>query len=115
MNIENPNTSGQGFCADHANHQFHSIALEFGYTYSHTTRVYAGSGWVYFWHTYKHGAGKDAHNLGFAHSEATGLPTKFWDTSTSCASGHKWEGMGETELRAHLKSKARRYNLKKKN
>lgn len=118
MEIINPNSSGQGFCAEHANHRFHAIALEFGYTYSHTTRIQGQIGeksFPYFSHTYKHGT----HNLSFSHHDCPQLAgihvngSPIWHTSVSCGSGHKWDGMADAELRAHLQSKSRRYGLKK--
>lgn len=114
MVILNPNTSGQGFCAAHAAHPFHPIALEFGYTYSHSVLVrhYSGAG-NRMHHCYKFGE----HNLSFFvyAADERGREeqvSKSWETSTSCASGHKHEKCGEFSLRRHLTYKRNKYKLK---
>jgi hypothetical protein len=100
MAIENPNTCGQGYDADHLRHPLHATVVKYGYTYSHSTPIHALDGTIYLHHTYKFGA----HNVGLSHSN-------LWDTSVSTRSSHKWSGKGMAELDAHLKSKRRRYNI----
>lgn len=102
MVIENPNSSGQGYDADHSRHPLHATVVKYGYTYSHSTPITALDGSTYVHHTYKLGT----HNVGLSHG-------KLWDTSVSTSSGHKWDGLGAIELDAHLKSKRRRYGLYK--
>ena len=80
-----------------------------GYQYSHSTPV---SYWIKgadkwsLHHTFKHGE----HNLSLCRPD--GADSYAWSTSTSCASGHKWHGVGAASLLAHLKRKAKRYSLK---
>jgi hypothetical protein len=105
--IENPNTSGQGFCSAALTHPAMQVVQSFGYTYSHTTAMSTLSGSKAFYHTCKHGE----HNVTFR-TLTDGTADGYFQTSTSCASGRKWSGWGLPELRAHLTSKKRRYNLK---
>lgn len=102
MAIENPNSCGQGHDPLHSTTVLHPIIVSFGYIYSHSTPVVHPSGRVIH-HTYKFGE----HNV-----SVMDTPTPIWETSTSCASGRHWTGLGASELRAHLASKRRRYGLR---
>lgn len=102
MAIQNANSCGQGTDPFHINHHLSAIVRHFGYTYSHSTPITALDRTRYILHTYKHGT----HNVSL--SEHT---PDIWETSVSCSSGRCWRGKGETELIAHLKSKARRHGL----
>lgn len=100
--IQDANSSGQGRHPLHANHPLHATATGYGYAYSHTTPIGTLDGSFYLSHTYKHGA----HTLSLDDSRPNA-----WRTSRSTASGHSWNGLGQAKLAAHLKSKARRYEL----
>ena len=52
--IENPNSSGQGYCAAHVNNPHHATITKYGWVYSHTTPIRAVDGSIYTIHTYKH-------------------------------------------------------------
>ena len=106
--ITNANTSGQGDCPAARSHPFTPTVEAFGYTYSHSTPVHLSGGGRCVYHTFKH----SGHNVSLATLENTGEPRTLWDTSTSCASGRRWSGIGLPELQEHLKSKRRRYGLK---
>jgi hypothetical protein len=108
--IHNANSSGQGHDPEHQNHPLHSTITKHGYNYSHSTPINRANGTKYISHTYKHGT----HNVS-THSDASHTGSQHWSTSTSTSSGHGHNGMGVPELEAHLKSKGRRYGLKKNN
>lgn len=105
--ILNPNSSGQGEVPSHTDHPLHKTVVEFGYKYSHSVVVkddcHIDSRLE---HCYKLGK----HNVSIGERD-DGRHILVWDTSCSCASGHSWAGHGEPELRAHLASKKRRYNI----
>jgi hypothetical protein len=54
MKIENPNSSGQGYCIVHGSNLYHHLITLLGFSYSHTTRI--GKGYQesepYAHHTY---------------------------------------------------------------
>lgn len=102
--IQNPNSCGQGTDPFYINHPFTPLILSYGYSYSHSTPITALDGTRYVSHTFKNGE----HNVSIDENKPN-----TWTTSTSCASGRHWIGMGFNELRAHLRSKSRRYGLKK--
>jgi hypothetical protein len=101
--IQNPNTSGQGFCADHQDPTSpHAIIVAFGYTYSHSTPVNC-AGWLRIEHTYEQGE----HRVSWCrHSPQN--PHQ-WRTTTSTASGRHVRGQDYAALRRHLQGKRRRY------
>lgn len=102
--IENPNSSGQGYCAAHLGHPLHAVCVAAGYTYSHSVPVgYAGGKRIVHCYKLRPGA-QDEHNVSFAHSDTS----HSWQTSASCASGHKHSGFGAHALAKHLAGKARR-------
>lgn len=51
--IENPNSSGQGFCAAHPENPHHAVLTAHGWTYSHTTRITAVDGSHFGHHSYR--------------------------------------------------------------
>jgi len=102
MAIQYPNSCGQGNDPEHVKHPLHATVVKYGYEYSHSTPVRALAGTVYIHHTYKHGE----HSVGILHSN-------LWDSSVSTGSSQKHSGKGAPELDAHLKSKSRRYGLKR--
>lgn len=51
--IENPNSSGQGFNAYHAENPHHTTLTALGWKYSHTTPIRCVDGSRYAIHTYK--------------------------------------------------------------
>jgi len=95
--IESPNSSGQGYCSDHALSPFHAIAEEYGYRYSHSTPIHRQNGTVYVWHTYTHGK----HTIGFSETA--------WNTSCGTHSGRHETGIVPAFLARHLASKRKRY------
>lgn len=101
MAIQNPNSCGQGHDPFYLNHPFTPLVLAFGYVYSHSTPITAMDGTRYVHHTFKLGE----HNVGLDENTPN-----TWDTS--CSTTSSWQGMGHAELRAHLRSKNRRYGLK---
>ena len=52
MAITNPNSSGQGYDADHTATEYHKLLVEFGWEYSHSTKIGMPSGQSYIHHTY---------------------------------------------------------------
>lgn len=104
MAIQNPNSCGQGYDPFYINHPLTALVLSYGYIYSHSTPVTAIDGTYYIHHTFK----LAAHNVGLDENRPN-----TWETSTSTASGHRWQGMGFEELRSHLASKNRRYHLRR--
>jgi hypothetical protein len=108
--IENPNTSGQGYCPAHLGHPLHATAIRFGYRYSHSTPITNLGGTRFVSHTYKARPGeREEHNLSFDHGDIHHR----WQTSVSCGSGRKHAGAGQAELERHLAGKARRYGIAK--
>lgn len=108
LKIENPNSSGQGYCAGHEVHAYHSTVVELGYIYSHSVFVTKFNGTKEMWHCYKHSRDKE-HGISFPHSEDYRYCP--WGSSCSPASGHKHFGRGGIEIRKHLKGKNSRYGL----
>jgi hypothetical protein len=53
MSIDNPNSSGQGFCPFHSHNPYHDTLKDHGWEYSHTTLINRGDGTQYAIHTYK--------------------------------------------------------------
>jgi hypothetical protein len=100
--IENPNSSGQGYCADHIASLLHWEAVRFGYAYSHSVPITRMDGSKFIHHCYKYGE----HNVSFSILPGDRDP---WSTSTSCASGRQFTGIGIVALVKHLTSKRRRY------
>jgi hypothetical protein len=105
--IENPNSSGQGHDTDHVTHPLHATIAKHGYKYSHSTPIHRADTSTYISHTYKHGG----HNVSTHSDPAQGR--QIWSTSTSTSSGRHHSGIGSVELEHHLKSKGRRFGLKK--
>ena len=108
--ILNPNTSGQGLSPLWESHPLTETALSMGYEYSHSTPVGLYISGEQKWslhHTFKHGE----HNVSL--SRPDGADSRAWETSTSCASGRRWRGVGAASLLAHLKRKCTRYGLNK--
>jgi hypothetical protein len=106
--ILNPNTSGQGLSPLWESHPLTKTVLSMGYTYSHSTPV----GWMLrgeqkwaLHHTFK----QKEHNVSLTRPD--NADSYAWSTSTSCASGRKWQGIGAASLLLHLKRKAKRYGL----
>lgn len=48
--IDNPNSSGQGYCPNHTDNPHHAVLIGFDWHYSHTTPVNSGQ---YSIHTYR--------------------------------------------------------------
>lgn len=108
--IENPNSSGQGYCPAHLGHPLHATAIRFGYRYSHSTPITKLGGARVVSHTYKARPGeREEHNLSFDHGDIHHT----WQTSVSCASGRKHHGAGWHTLALHLAKKAKRYGIAK--
>jgi hypothetical protein len=104
--ILNPSSSFEGEVPSPSYWEdFHNLILSMGYRYSHTTPVHTPSGVIVFYHHYIHESG---HGVSYRHGHGM-----LWYSSCGSASGRKWDGKGLPELRAHLKSKARRYGLRK--
>ena len=101
--IEHPNSCGQGMDPTYLTHPLTETIGRYNYIYSHSTPV-RGIADTYILHTFKRGE----HNVSIQDAGKAG-PTAWWETSTSCANGRRWAGLGRAELDAHLKSKARRY------
>ena len=107
--IENPNSSGQGYCASHRAGALSAVCLPAGYSYSHSVPVCNGAT-KRIVHCFKfHVGAKEEHNVSFC--DAVCDTSQSWSTSVSCASGHKSHGFGPSALARHLKNKARRYKL----
>lgn len=52
--IEAPNSSGQGYCPNHASNPLHAVLSEFGWEYSHTTPIrWEHGSETYGHHTYR--------------------------------------------------------------
>jgi hypothetical protein len=101
--IQNPNTSGQGYDADHVNHPLHNTCVKHGFAYSHSTPIHQRDSSVITHHTWAHGE----HRVG-AYADDDG-----WQSKTSTASGHSTEGHGAGALDKHLQGKVSRYKLNK--
>lgn len=109
--IENPNSCGQGYDADHTRGLF-SIIAPFGYRYSHSTPVYHEEPdsehtlrrVAVVYHTFKRGE----HTVTWWERRAASYDFQ-WSTSVRPGSGRYVPGSGAGRLQAHLKSKARRY------
>lgn len=100
-----PAPGGQGTDPDHVNHPLHATVTALGYRYSHSTPIHRLDGSVGIHHTYNYIGAILGHNVG------VNSDSLVWATSTGTASARSWQGKGEAELRAHLKSKRRRYGL----
>ena len=100
--IENPNSSGQGYCPEHQTNEAHPVILSYGYQYSHTTPVTLSGGAKVEHHSYYRGD----HWVSY-HQEPGG--SLAWSTSCSLGSGrqHHWHGV--VALSLHLKRKRGRY------
>lgn len=105
MAIQNPNSCGQGHDPFYINHPFTALVLSYGYAYSHSTPITALDRSVHIHHTFRLGE----HNVGLDENQPN-----TWETSCGSGSGHHWRGKGFEELKAHLRSKNRRYFLRKK-
>lgn len=105
--IENPNSCGQGYDPTHYDNEYHNIIRAFGYVYSHSTIITALDGTKYTSHCYKLGETNREHNV------SVNTNSRVWMTSTGCSSGRHWQGLGQVELIAHLRSKRQRYSVLK--
>lgn len=63
FDIENPNSSGQGYSASHKDNPYHKLLTEFGFKYSHSTPVISRmvTTGLYLHHTYKNGYNNSCH------------------------------------------------------
>jgi hypothetical protein len=102
FDIQDANTSGQGYSPSHTDTPEHRIIKQWGYHYSHSVSIGALNGFRHLLHCYKRGE----HNVSVLLDG--GFAPK-WITSTSCASGRNHIGRGLDTLRIHLKYKASRY------
>ena len=97
--IQNPNSSGQGWDASHAEHALHATCVKHGWHYSHSTPIHQRNGDVLIHHTYA----RKEHKVGFYHKDTD------WQSKVSSASGHSTHGSGAAELDKHLKGKVSRH------
>lgn len=104
--IENPNSSGQGYHPDHLTHPLTPTVTANGYAYSHSVPVGYMIRGEQLWSLY-HCFKRADHNVSLRTPD--GAPSYSWETSTSCASGRRHNGIGAASLAKHLKSKSRRY------
>lgn len=103
--IVDANISGQGYDKDHTANAAHLDILACGYEYSHSVPVVHFDNKRLLHHCYKHGR----HNVAVWTVGYGVFATVNWNASTSCSSGRSMRGYDVLSLRAHLKSKARRY------
>lgn len=108
--IVNSNSSGQGYDADHENHEHHATILKHGYRYSHSTPVRHQDGvsdakgnslaHTVNHHTYKHVLNSDknvsVHKVGNSYQ---------WHTTTGGLGHPGVAGYGTTGLDSHLKNR----------
>lgn len=101
--IVNSNSSGQGYDADHSDHEHHATIVKHGYKYSHSTPIHHRDGSVVNHHTYKHVNNVDKNvSVHKANPKSTWHE---WHTSTG-GSGHPGtRGMGTAQLDKHLKGR----------
>ena len=111
--IQNPNSSGQGYDPDHVKNPYHEILERFGYRYSHSTPVqgfYGGSRRIH--HTY----GRESHGVTVWYA----VPYPYdmlsgwvWETSTPIGRRRNYRPKSSEHARfgleKHLLSKSRRY------
>lgn len=96
--IQNSNSSGQGYDPDHEKNPHHATILKHGYEYSHSTPVnyIAGRG---IHHTYKHKTLKDHVVSVHEHPKYGG---HIWDVH-KLGQGSSFQGKGDANLDKHLK------------
>lgn len=104
--IQDRNSSGQGRCVNYkeGNDELVDTLRHYEYDYSHSVFIAADSKRKLM-HCFK--LPGTEHSFSFYDEGA-----RVWQSSVSPASSYSWNGMGVPELKAHLESKARRYNLK---
>jgi len=104
--IQNPNSSGQGYHPDHANHPYHDTIVSHGYEYSHSTPITDLSGRKYLQHSYKHKVLKD-HVVGVSMKD----DKPGWSVS-KLGSGVRTIGNDNNKLNSFLKGHVSRANKK---
>lgn len=116
--IQNPNSSGQGYHPNHADHPYHDTIVSHGYEYSHSTPITGPSVTTklgqppeqnkYLSHTYKHKTLKD-HNVSVTVGKNGNKP--HWAVSVS-GSGLENRGNDNNKLNSFLKGHVSRANKK---
>jgi hypothetical protein len=104
LTIDNPNSCGQGHNPHHADNPFHASLVEYGWNYSHTTRIsgVTNNGMPFAHHTYILGTSENCIGVSCKESGYTLEASKF-------GSGICFKMTTQAQLTKYLKRKLREF------